>query len=133
MFLITLPLPPRILHPNSRGHWAPKAKAKKEQRELAHVLGLQEKYKLRVTPRPPLKPVRFPLQQPVIHVSAFHKAARVRDRDGLISSLKSAIDGLADSGLIGDDSGVRWGDVEFYIDRKNPRVELHLARGPSQP
>ena len=58
----------------------------------------------------------------------FFKTRRRRDRDNLLASLKAAFDGLADAGLVADDSGLIHMPVEQYIDRADPRVELVVER-----
>jgi len=54
----------------------------------------------------------------------FFRNRRRRDRDNLLASLKPAFDGLADAGVVGNDSGMVHMPVEQYVDRTNPRVEL---------
>ena len=39
-YTITIPVPPRILSPNYRGHWAPISAAKKQYRETCRYLAL---------------------------------------------------------------------------------------------
>jgi len=58
----------------------------------------------------------------------FFKTRRRRDRDNLLASLKPAFDGLADAGLVVDDSGLIHMPVEQHIDRTDPRVELVVDR-----
>ncbi len=88
--MIELIWPPRCLHPNSRTHWAAKAKATKGYREYAALAAKQSGVKVAgdglidvwITFRPPSK-------------------AR-RDLDGLLSNIKAGLDGIAD-GLGVDD------------------------------
>jgi Holliday junction resolvase RusA-like endonuclease len=47
----------------------------------------------------------------------------------MLSSLKAAFDGLADAGLIADDSGLTHLPVIVKVDKLNPRVELHIVEG----
>uniref|UniRef100_A0A6M3KT08 Uncharacterized protein n=1 Tax=viral metagenome TaxID=1070528 RepID=A0A6M3KT08_9ZZZZ len=59
----------------------------------------------------------------------FHKVNRRRDEDNAVGSLKSAYDGIVDSGLIKDDSPeymIRE-NPEFRIDKQIPRVELRIT------
>ena len=63
-----------------------------------------------------------------VHARYYHKNKRnmgKRDADNAIASLKGAIDGIADAGIVVNDSGIRWGEVELeHVDPSFPRVEL---------
>ena len=93
--IIKIPmLPPRECSPNFRGHWTKKARASKTLREFAMVYALQcsgfarpgyEKAELSITL--------------VVRDSRYY-----RDPDNMIASLKPAIDGCVDAGIIKDDS-----------------------------
>lgn len=88
--LIILLWPDKSLHPNSRPHWAQKAKAAKAARERAGWVTKAAKWKvtgdgtvmLKITFRPPDK--------------------RKRDLDGMLSSCKAYNDGIADALGIND-------------------------------
>jgi hypothetical protein len=60
---------------------------------------------------------------------------RRRDPDGILSSLKAGIDGLAapthngvGAGIIANDSGFSFLPVQMEVDKERPRVELTLTR-----
>jgi Holliday junction resolvase RusA-like endonuclease len=108
---ITLPLPERACSPNARCHWAVKAKAVKNMRTAGLVAG--SKSMVRYT-------------SPVIDMIVYSKVRRGRDRDNAIACAKGAVDGLADAGLFANDKLVRWGTVEFDIDKDNPRIVLFI-------
>lgn len=112
---VTLPLPPKELSPNARVHWAARATATRRYREAAYLLAL------------PSRP-RRPMQVARVTARFFFKTRRRRDRDNLLASLKPAFDGLADAGLVADDSGLIHMPVEQHIDRTDPRVELVVER-----
>jgi Holliday junction resolvase RusA-like endonuclease len=112
---ITLPLPDRILSPNARAHWATKSRAVKAARATA-------RYEATVAGGACLM-----LTTARIDIRAFHTIARRRDRDNLISSCKAYFDGLADAGLIANDSGFTLGPVVFGVDKANPRLELEVS------
>jgi Holliday junction resolvase RusA-like endonuclease len=57
----------------------------------------------------------------------YFKVNRRRDADNLAAMLKPYWDGLADAGIIKNDSGFTHMPVIVKIDKKNPRVELHVA------
>lgn len=91
MTRIDLPWPSRTLHPNARVHWARKAKAVKKARAdavvCAKIAGAS------------------PMQGNSLAVTAtfFPPDMRHRDIDGMLSSIKPYLDGIAD--VIGiDDS-----------------------------
>ncbi len=50
------------------------------------------------------------------------------DADNIIGSLKGAIDGLVDAGLLVDDRGVSWGRPAREKDSHRPRVELKITK-----
>lgn len=110
---ITLPLPPRELHPNARVHFMARAKQTKSYRFHAAVVvrqtrvGVAERWKTAT-----------------VQATFYFKDKRRRDKDGMLSSLKASFDGLADAGLIADDSGLTHLPVIVKLDKKNPRVEL---------
>lgn len=92
--MITLPFPHKDLNPNSSTHWSKKVKIKKVARQIAgwetkvsgHKIVWDGDIHLHITFYPPDK--------------------RHRDRDNMMASLKSALDGIAD-GLGVNDSRFR--------------------------
>lgn len=89
--MIILPWPDKCLSPNARVHWAKKSKAAKAARQAAHWQTLVSKD--RITGTGPID----------LHISFYPPSARRYDLDGLLSRLKSALDGVAD-GLGVDDN-----------------------------
>jgi len=112
---ITLPLPPRELSPNWRGHWAQKAKAVKKYRQLAWAVAMSE--------------TRCNWPTANAQATFYFRDRRRRDRDNLLASLKSAFDGLTDAGVIDDDSGLTHLPVIVEYDKANPRVEITVEGG----
>lgn len=105
--------PPAVLHPNARPHWAARARAAKQYRmyakAVARTAGIQA----------------FD-GDVAVRLNFFPPDKRKRDRDGLQSSMKNALDGIADA-LGVDDSRFRpFSD----ICEKDPAglgfVEIHL-------
>ena len=84
---LILPWPDRALHPNSRTHWAKRSRATKIARTAAGVLAMQAGWQA------------VPLPQGRLHVwiDAYPPDRRRRDADGVLSSLKAALDGIADT------------------------------------
>lgn len=81
---VTLCWPPAILLPNHKSHWKDKALAVKGQRQLAHW-----ECKIARLAR---------MTGPVgVHMFFYPPDRRRRDEDGMISSLKAALDGVSDA------------------------------------
>ena len=62
----------------------------------------------------------------VVGVRWYAASSRSRDGDNALASLKAAFDGLADAGVVDNDSGITHLPVSFSIDLKRPRVELYV-------
>lgn len=118
--IITLPLPPRALSPNARGHWAKKMKAVKKYREDAALAALAAGAK-----------TWEPLTSAKVECRFFFRprkqgGGRMPDPDNLIASMKAGFDGLTDAGVFADDNKLvhlpplRAWDAE-------PRVEIHVS------
>lgn len=108
----TLPLPPKVLSPNARPHWAVKAKAAKAYRFAARMASTSA------------WPVYAPSLDEADVVCVFHfKDRRNRDRDNLLASMKSAFDGLADAGIVRNDSAFRH-EVRIGEPSADPHVEI---------
>ena len=119
---IEIPLPPRALSPNARVHWSKKSAAAKMMRNLATNACLLAQNEERWTDMPGWETAG-------LSATFYFKDRRgaSSDRDNLISSLKSAVDGIADSGLLADDHGVEWQSVVRAVDKSNPRVVLEIT------
>lgn len=111
--VITLPLPRKALSPNARGHWSSKARAVKAYRTLAWAESLAH------DPAP-----RW--ARATAQASFFFMDARSRDGDNLLASLKSAFDGLADAGIVANDSGITHLPPKLGTDKARPRVEIEI-------
>lgn len=116
-------LPSRVVSPNSRVHWAVRAKAVKKQRieswAAAQVaMGeVDEKGAWR---------------EATCQVHWYARDQRRRDKDNALASLKATFDGLVDAGLLHDDSALTHLPLVFMVDPKNPRIELILKRWDKQ-
>lgn len=82
---ITLPWPAKALHPNARVHWATKARAAKAARAYAGWATKASKVRVDGEGAITLKITFYPPDN------------RRRDLDGMFSSLKNGVDGIADS------------------------------------
>lgn len=115
---IDLPHPPRILHPNARPHYMAKAKATKAYRMGAKAAALAAGGDSQLWPSASVK------------VIATYKDARRRDRDGILSSLKAAFDGLADAWVVMNDADFTYEPVEVRKG-KDVGIRLIITKGVS--
>ena len=97
--MIVLSWPQKELSPNWRGHWAVKAKAVKAYRKAAGWATVASKDKVEGEGAID------------VHISFFPPDKRHRDMDGMLSSIKAGLDGIAD-GLAVNDSRFR---ISFEI------------------
>jgi hypothetical protein len=113
---ITIPLPPKEVRNNWRGHWAKKARAVRYYRiqtQLYAMAGLGRE-----------KPM---WKKASVKVTAYFPTARHLDPTNLIDALKPAFDGLQDAGVIENDKEL-WPERPVIVTRdKNPRVELVIT------
>lgn len=108
---IDLPWPSRTLHPNSRPHWAKKAKAAKSAREDAQIVA---------------KSIGKIEAKALKAICIFSPPDnRARDVDGMLSSIKPYLDGIAD--VVGIDDS-KW-QIELCrgVPRKGGNVRIVLA------
>ena len=111
MSTIILPWPAKQLHPNARVHWAVRAKHAKK----ARADGYYAAKAVGVTAHP---------NGAALAIVFYPPDARRRDMDGMLSAIKSALDGIADA--LGVD------DSRFAINMrrgepvKGGRVEVSL-------
>jgi len=85
LFKVKLPWPPKELSPNSRPHWAAKAKAAKAYRRECYLLTLAE-----------YKKVEFEGKYH-LYFDFYPKTRRRPDDDNCLASAKSGRDGIADA------------------------------------
>ena len=116
---IVLPWPDRALHPNARTHWAKRAKLAKGQRGLAKVRAYVAGWHR----------VEWPEGRLHVWIDGYPQDRRRRDADGLLSSLKSALDGIADAMGVDD---MRFVPHPFVKDevRKPGEVRIRITGGP---
>jgi crossover junction endodeoxyribonuclease RusA len=118
MIRIELPWPPRTLHPNARVHWTRRAVAAKVARQTGSYSTLAAGIRL--------KDPDIPQELKVTAIFAPPDNRR-RDIDGMLSSIKSYLDGIAD--VIGVDDS-KW---QIAIRKEDPvkggsvRIELEAA------
>lgn len=87
---VTLPWPPRELSPNSRTHWAKKAKAAKSYRLDCFYLAKEAK-------------VTAPKEGPInLRIEFVPPSRRSYDADNCVAQIKSGLDGLAEAMKVND-------------------------------
>ena len=124
---LTIQLPPvnPVLHAHNTGHWAKKKNAIKALRELAYVETLSQMQKVGLS-KPPLGEPLFVAA--LLHYRFCFPDRRARDRANAIQSMKAAIDGITDTGILPDDNWrhVNIGSVGVEVDPNNPRTEIRF-------
>lgn len=128
-FRVDLPLPDRILSPNAHVHWREKVDAIKGARAHACYWFRREKPKLWT---------HCPVVISVIYsYGGGDGGYRPRDVQNAIASLKPAIDGMVDAGVVPDDSHkwVQWGPVrlEKCIKGETSGVRITVTRVKDSP
>ena len=82
--ILTLPWPPTALSPNQRLHWSKLAKAKKAYREACAWTAKEQGAR------------RIDADKLHLSLTFYPPSRRAFDLDGLLSRMKSGLDGLAD-------------------------------------
>ena len=116
---IVLPWPARVLHPNARAHWSKRVKAAKAERGMAMLLAAAAGWHR----------VEWPEGRLHVWIDGYPQDRRRRDADGLLSSLKSALDGIADAMGVDD---MRFVPHPFVKDegRKPGEVRIRITVSP---
>lgn len=113
---LVLDLPPRELSPNSRTHWAKKARAVKYYRTLAMVVARNA-----VGRRGP------GWERAEARATFYVPDKRRRDPTNLSASLKAAWDGFVDAGVLTDDQYLIEHPPVIVVDKERPRVEIEIS------
>lgn len=100
--MITLPFPPRTLHPNARPHWAALRKAAKAYRNDAFYAALAAGVG------------KIDAEEVSVFIVFHPPNRRKHDLDGMLSAIKSGLDGIADA--IGVDDS-KW---KITIEKSQP-------------
>jgi len=117
---IVLPLPSKYLHPNKtprtrKGHII-KARLTRERRALCKALASAQALD------------SIPWEAATFQAHFFFETNRRRDADNLLAWCKSTVDGIADAGIITNDSNFTYPPVQSSIDKDCPRVEVTITR-----
>jgi Holliday junction resolvase RusA-like endonuclease len=120
---ITLPLPHKSLSPNytvgSRGARLGKAAQTKKYRQAACT---EVCYDIAAGL------VSRGWKAAEVQCTFYYKDVRRRDKDNALASMKAAFDGIADAGLVSDDSALTYLPVIMLKSKENPRVEIEITR-----
>lgn len=116
--IVTLPWPHKDLSPNSRCHWAVKARHKAAARKWAHMATIAD---IAAPVRAALAADSGPIP---LRVTFFPPDLRRRDWDNCIAQMKAAFDGVADA--LGVDDRRFVPTVAFREAAKPGRVEITL-------
>ena len=112
---LTVPAPTEFINLNQRLHWAKKAKLTKTWRTLTRIHAQN---------------AGLPKGLPRVHVTAtIHKPhGRAFDAHNYVPTLKAAIDGLVDYGLVPDDTNAHLVGPDMRQGAKGPaRIELTIT------
>lgn len=117
---ILLPYPPRELHPNGRAHWGAKARHARKQRAEAILLAKQAGY----------DKMKWPTEGRLcVWITGYARDRRRRDADGLLSSIKWALDGIAETMGVDDSRFVPRPAISSET-RKPPVVRIVVTEMP---
>lgn len=116
---IVAPWPVRALHPNARVHWAVRGRAAKDARRLGWALAIRAGAQL----------AEYGPGRLHVWIDGYAPDHRRRDADGMLSSLKPLLDGIADA--IGTDD--RWFVPHPWIKdevRKPGEIRIRITSAP---
>jgi crossover junction endodeoxyribonuclease RusA len=116
---LVLPWPDPKLHPNKRLHWAAVAKVKGQARKLGSALALEARWNRTEWPEGRLH----------VWIDAYPPDRRRRDADGLLSSLKAHLDGIAEVMGVDDRRFVPHPFIKDEV-RKGGEVRIRITGGP---
>lgn len=117
---IILPWPSRRLHPNSRVHWAQKSRAARQARRDSQYIAIEAGWHNKEWPDGRLH----------VWIDGYAKDRRARDHDGFLSSLKSALDGIADAMGVDDKRFVPHPYIKDEV-RKPAEVHIRITGSPT--
>jgi hypothetical protein len=118
---LILPWPDRALHPNSRTHYMARSKAAKAARKAAWAIARQAWTVADMA--------NLPDGRLHVWIDGYGTDRRRRDADGLLSSLKPWLDGIADALGVDDRRFVPHPWVKDEV-RKGGEVRIRITGGP---
>lgn len=117
---IVLDLPPDEIHPNARKHWSKRVDPVATSRLYAklHAINSMNRLGWMQAPR---------WTEAETRTTFYFSTKRRRDRDNCGAWLKPYWDGIADAGVIANDSGFIHHPPTLLIDKDRPRVEIVIT------
>lgn len=112
--------PHKDLSPNSRIHWAPKAKLKKSAKEEAYFATLAAKAKVPAS------------EKIAVWIDIYPPDRRKRDVDNVLASLKPHLDGIAEALGIDDSRFVPYPYILGEV-VKGGKIRIKLTDMPERP
>ena len=121
MLTITIPyLPPAVLSPNSRLHWAKKVGPKIQVKNDVMILAKEAAQK---EPKG-----TYPLERAVIRFKYGLPNKRVRDMDNLVAASKAMLDALKGIIIVDDNVGrIILERPEWFDSPKNPQTVIEVT------
>lgn len=113
---LVLPIPNKILSPNARPHWAAKAKAVKAHRRDAWLLACGSIFHNSIW------------EKATIRYTFYWPTKAKRDDDNAVAMCKAYRDGIADAGVVVNDSAFSTLPPVMLHDKKNPRLEIQITK-----
>ena len=114
---LRLALPNRVLSPNVRTHWSVKARSVKQHRFAGRVKAKQV-----------MGRGFEPWESADVKITFYHKEVRTRDKDNLLAQMKAYMDGIADAGVVANDSRFTYLPIDTEINTTHPHVAVELFR-----
>lgn len=116
---ITLPVPPRTLNLNAHvAHWRTRYQAEQAYKAAAYYPTLDA-----INRNPEFRRT-LPLDRVELIPTIYFSTNRRRDDDNWAPALKAARDGIAQAGVVLNDSTITTQPPELKVDRQKPRLEL---------
>lgn len=113
---VRVPIPDSVLNPNARSHWKKIQLAKKKLRKAARKAAANQHLS------------SMPWEYAAERSHFYYPTKRKRDADNSLSTLKAAFDGIVDSGILTDDSGLAHLNPVLSKDKEDPHVVIELWR-----
>lgn len=120
MLTITLPLPHQHLSPNARVHHMALSRHKKKARSDAKIAAVAAMAELGWKDYP-----RW--DSATVQCTFYFASNRGRDKDNAAASMKAAMDGIADAGVVSNDKAFTPLPPVLEIDKDDPRVVVTIT------
>jgi hypothetical protein len=126
-FVIHLPLPPKVLHPNASATWVARLAQRKRYRKAAGELAWVQMQEQRAAGRPQLDRAVIGLEYRLPRPA--RGGLQTHDPDNLIAWAKTAIDAMQDAGILADDRHVFYSPPQQRFVSQEDSQDLIVAAG----